>query len=406
MKWYCAQCWGEWGEGLTRCPLCEAARGDEEGFIQRLIAGLRSDTASVVQHAANILGERREQQAVAELVRVMDISADEFVLEAAARGLGKIGDRSAVAPLCRMVRSGPRAAREAASVALARLHATEALPLLREVDTSLGACGLGAIEYLDGRRAEPPADASSRWASRPALGGDPTALVRSGIHLPGCVVCALMSEDLNAFLAQWQYFSALAPAIRERFCERRGFCPEHLNPLGRIASQQSLDVSLSELVARLADGIASLHEDPTRFTGSVAEDALAGREDRCQACGLCSEAESLYIRALATLIQDDSFRESYAQGRGVCIPHFLCLRSAVEDRGLREWIEAVQQRHLRRLVDEMRSHLRKCRQRLRRDTTRDEEQAAWRALRVLSGESGVKAGISRCPADGLQGAGC
>jgi len=406
MRWYCAQCWAEWGEGLTRCPLCEAARGDEEGFADRLIAGLRSDTPSVVQHAADILGERREQQAVPELARVLEASADEFVLEAAARALGKIGDRSAVAPLCRVVSSGPRAAREAACVALARLHAAEVLPLLREVGTSLGACGIGAIEYLDGRRAEPPADASGQWAHRSALGGDPAALLRGGIHLPGCAVCALMAEDLNGFLAQWQYFSALAPAIRDRFCERTGFCPEHLNALGRIASQQGLDVSLSGLMTDLADRVSGLHEDPTRLTGSAAENALMGQEDRCQACGLCSQAEILYIRALATLIQDASFRESYAKGRGMCIPHCLCLRSAVEDSDLTEWVDAAQRGHLRRLVDEMQSHLRKCRQRLRRDTTRDEERAAWRALRVLSGEQGIKAGISRRPAEGPQGGGC
>lgn len=380
---------------MTWCPLCGAQRGDEEGFTERLIAGLHARDTSVVQHAADILGERGDEQAVPELIRVLETNGNEFVLESAARALGKIGDKRALGSLCRVAGTGPRAAREAACVALARLGAVEALPMLRQVIGHLGSSGLRAIAYLEGRAADPPADASERWQRRPAMGGDPMALVREAARFGGCVICTLMADDLSAFMAQWQYFSTLAPAVRERFCQRKGFCAEHTEMLRRIASPQGLDLGLMDLLAAVARAVTVNADASPTDPGAPGPDGLLGHERQCQACELCREAEVRYLQALGALARDQAFRQAYAASRGICIPHFVCLCEHIREPKARDWTMATQGSHIRRLVEEMQGHLRKCEAGLRRETTSDEEQAAWRALRMLSGRPEVKPGISR-----------
>jgi hypothetical protein len=204
-----------------------------------------------------------------------------------------------------------------------------------------------------------------------------------------------MSEDLSAFLAQWQYFSTVAPAVRKRFCERVGFCPEHAELLRRAGSARGLDPSLMDLLAHLAERMDRIASASSANGDAAGADSFLGHERACQACELCAAAEVRYVQALAALMQEPGFRQCYAIGRGICMPHFLCLCEEIGDQGLREWVAATQRAHLRRLVDEMHSHLRKCRAGLRREATTDEEQAAWRALRMLSGKPEVKPGIRR-----------
>jgi len=382
MQWYCPVCWAEWGEGAAHCLMCGAPRSEKAGFVQRLIEALEAEDAAVVQRAASILGEEKQRGAVPALLQILETRHEEFVLEAAATALGSIGERTAVGALCEVVSSGPRAAREAACVALAQLSAQEALPVLRAAILSLGRSGLAALGYLEGRAAQPPPPPSARWKRRPALGGDPGTLVRERIGISACPVCALVSEDVGAFLAQWQYLSGLHEPIRQRFCERGGFCRAHLSAVREISSPQGLAPTLGDLLLCLAD-----------LDSTVAGTPL-GNEMTCQACELCAASEMRYLQALAALVEDDSFRSAYPGGRGLCIPHFVCLLAKVPDQNTRRWLAETQRMQLRRLADEMRSHLRKCRERRRRETTRDEEQAAWRTLGMVAGDSQVNPGIS------------
>lgn len=394
MGWYCPMCWTEWGEGAERCLICDARPENDAGFEERLIAGLRAKEGSEVQWAATILAQRQTKLAVPELIRVLETSHQEFVLEAAASALGRLGDRAAIASLCQIVKTAPYAAREAAAVALARLRAVEALPLIHAVIHTLGSRGLQAIDHLEGRAAEPPTDARAGQQTRPALGGDPVALVRRYVRSPGCGLCALISEDVNNFFAQWVYHSVLCPRVRERFRERGGFCPEHTGALRQIASPQALDVVLPEVLARIAVRLADGGESISEDCGHSAGDALQGSEARCQACALCAKAEVRYAGALVSLMEEDGFRQVYAASSGVCMPHFVCLRERAPGE-LRPWLDATQGNHLRRLAAEMQSHREKLKQRLRHEITREEERAPWQALDKLAGNPNVKAGITR-----------
>ena len=396
MGWHCPTCWAEWGEGAVRCFVCDA-RPDErkDSFAERLIAGLRPDDPSVAQHAARILAEMGEKPAVPQLISLLQASSHEFVLEAVATALGRIGDSRAIAPLCVIVRNGPRAAREAAAAALARLDARAALPVLDQVVSSLGREGLRALKHLRGEGPQPAVREPETRAHRPPLGGDPCALLRERSRFPGCPVCGLVSEDLSGFISQWQYLSTVQQVVRQRFRAHGGFCAEHLRLLGQVASPQGLDVSLPEVLARQADIIRGLKSQPSCCGGPAEAGALVAQERACQACAVCFGAESRYIEAIGALLEDDSFRHSYAASIGLCAPHFLCLQQQLRDEEHRRWLREAQGAYLRRLAETMQSHLRKHQQQLRHEMTVQEQQAARRALAVIAGDPLVRPGITQ-----------
>ncbi len=71
--------------------------------------------------AAWILGERRESEAVPDLIRAVETAADSFVIESAIEALGKIADARATACLEAAAKQGTVRVRIAALNALRRL---------------------------------------------------------------------------------------------------------------------------------------------------------------------------------------------------------------------------------------------------------------------------------------------
>ncbi len=102
MTFYCTSCWAEVGESATICPKCGddiAARQARANYVEKLIAALEHPEPTTPIRAAWILSERRERTAVEPLCRLVRDSADAFIVEAAVEALGKIGDRRALAVL-------------------------------------------------------------------------------------------------------------------------------------------------------------------------------------------------------------------------------------------------------------------------------------------------------------------
>jgi hypothetical protein len=393
LTWYCSECWAQWGEGLSGCLICGGTPGQPEVFVSRLTQALDRGNDAVLQRAVQILGHLRRREVVPQLIGLLQTSDNEFVLEGTARALGAIGDRQAVAALSGTVRSGPRAAREAAAVALATLGATEALTDLRQVEKVLGALGLHAIGYLEGHQPQPPAF-TQEPPRRAVLEGDPTVLLREYANRPTCPICALMLEDISGFLAQWPHLAALFAVVRERLRQSDGFCGEHLRALGEVTSPQGLGTVLSEWVAHVAQSPAGASNDTPCGEVCDSRSVPPSAAVCCPLCRLCMIAERQYLEAINDLVNDASFREAYLAGRGVCMPHFRCLREEMPPGALRRWLDETQSAHFERLVIEMRSYTRKHEQRLRQEMTHDERYAAIRALRKLRGDPTVKSGIS------------
>ncbi len=98
MNFYCTNCWALVQESLKTCPVCGddiAICQAQAGYVDKLIAALSHPEPGTPVRAAWMLGERREQKAVAELIRLVRESPDTVIVEAAVEALGKIDDERA-----------------------------------------------------------------------------------------------------------------------------------------------------------------------------------------------------------------------------------------------------------------------------------------------------------------------
>lgn len=124
MVFYCPICWSEISKEEQSCQHCRAdlVTADGRPMVEKLCAALRHPEPETAMRAAWILGERREEVAVPELIRILETTQDGFLAEAAAEALGKIRDSRAKAALEHASVNGPLRVRNAAKVALQRLR--------------------------------------------------------------------------------------------------------------------------------------------------------------------------------------------------------------------------------------------------------------------------------------------
>jgi HEAT repeat protein len=124
VTFYCPVCWSEVSAQDQRCSHCgsDLNAADARPLIEKLCSALNHPEGETAVRAAWILGERRETEAVPDLIRAVETAADSFVVESAVEALGKIADRRAGACLKAAAEHGSARVRIAARKALRCLH--------------------------------------------------------------------------------------------------------------------------------------------------------------------------------------------------------------------------------------------------------------------------------------------
>ncbi len=95
---YCPNCWREVSESATICSHCHtniSERISQTDYTGKLIAALQHKEPMTPVRAAWILGQRREQEAVPALTKIVRKAKDAFLVESAVEALGKIGGSTA-----------------------------------------------------------------------------------------------------------------------------------------------------------------------------------------------------------------------------------------------------------------------------------------------------------------------
>ena len=132
---FCPRCWHEIHAGADPCPHCGGTTSEDgTPFVERLLATLRHPDPTRAGLAIDILaGRLHEPRSVAALIELLSESQDLAVLVQAARGLGLLGDRAAVAPLARVLSNTEMAfvVRGEAASALGRLGGEGAVAALQ-----------------------------------------------------------------------------------------------------------------------------------------------------------------------------------------------------------------------------------------------------------------------------------
>jgi len=132
VQFFCPKCWGEVAEETRCCPHCGADIEEfwqQKDYVEHLILALRHPEPQTPIRAAWILGQVRDERAVAPLARLLQEAPDVYIARAAAEALGGIGTPAAVAFL-RTMRDHPATiVREAVEKALSQpdsMHAAGA----------------------------------------------------------------------------------------------------------------------------------------------------------------------------------------------------------------------------------------------------------------------------------------
>jgi hypothetical protein len=162
---------------------------------------------------------------------------------------------------------------------------------------------------------------------------------------PGCPVCRLATEAVDAYLTSVCYEQVNDLDLREQLRSAGGFCRAHAERfikqrLGQLAAAIVYRDVLNTARKRIAAG----GDGPGRsmlaalFGGRGRRDARA--VPPCPGCDVEAEAEERYLAALRNRLREPSVRAKYEAGDGLCLPHIDQALQA-DDDGARALAEAA-----------------------------------------------------------------
>ena len=160
---------------------------------------------------------------------------------------------------------------------------------------------------------------------------------------PGCPVCRLSTEAVDACLTSVCYEQVNDLDLRAQLRSAGGFCRAHAERfvkqrLGQLAAAIVYRDVLNTARRRLAssNGFGGRSKLAALFGGRARPQA----SPPCPGCEAESEAEGRYLTALRNRLVDPAVRAKYVAGDGLCLPHIDQALQA-DDEGARALAEAA-----------------------------------------------------------------
>jgi uncharacterized protein DUF6062 len=205
--------------------------------------------------------------------------------------------------------------------------------------------------------------------------------VAADLRTRGCPVCNQVINAARDFFAQWQYALSSKKEAQRTFAAELGFCPRHIWQLHRMSSPWGESIGLAALTEDIARLLAKTECDET--ASSNVHKTLRAREN-CRVCVMLKNAETAYVKRLATFVSDEEGAQSYKCSQGVCLRH-LARVLAIVSKPVGELLLNTASRRFEQVTQQMRNYAAK-REAVRRDLiSADEEDASLRALIHLVG---------------------
>ena len=161
---------------------------------------------------------------------------------------------------------------------------------------------------------------------------------------PGCPVCRLSTEAVDAYLTSVCYEQVNDLDLREQLRTAGGFCRAHAERfikqrLGQLAAAIVYRDVLNTARKRLAagNGLVGRSKLAALFGGGRARPQAP---PPCPGCEAETEAEGRYLTALRNRLVDPAVRAKYQAGDGLCLPHIDQALQA-DDAGARALAEAA-----------------------------------------------------------------
>jgi hypothetical protein len=183
---------------------------------------------------------------------------------------------------------------------------------------------------------------------------------------PGCPVCRLATEAVDAYLTSVCYEQVNDLDLREQLRTAGGFCRAHAERfikqrLGQLAAAIVYRDVLNTARKRIAGGGGGAGPGLGRSKLAALFGGMARRDSRaippCPGCEAEHEAEGRYLGVLRKRLTDPAVRAKYLAGDGLCLPHIDQALQA-DDEGARALAEAAVEM-LGTIVGELDEYIRK-----------------------------------------------
>jgi hypothetical protein len=205
---------------------------------------------------------------------------------------------------------------------------------------------------------------------------------------PGCPVCRLVAEAVDAYLGAVCYEQVNDLDVREQLRAAGGFCRAHAYRFlhqrhGKLASA----IVYRDVLANAARRIERGGTGGRRGSGSLLSGLLGSKgarrsaadgARRCLACQARDEAEERYLGSLRSRVVDPAVQERYRAADGLCVPH-LDRALEADDEGARI-LAASAVAAIGTLVEELDEFIRKHDYRFRPEVWEGGEDTPERAI--------------------------
>lgn len=213
---------------------------------------------------------------------------------------------------------------------------------------------------------------------------------------PGCALCRLGRTAVERYLTAILYESVIDPNIQQTLAASHGLCPAHSEQIARQRDTLGTAILYDAILAHLLEELP--REAPSRgewldrlgerFGRSSSRTPPLAPHLPCPACRQRDETASRALEILEEHHADPELVAALKAGSGFCLPHvrqaLASLNRAASDLLLSHQREAWQ--HLRADLAEL---IRKNDYRFRDEGFGAEGDAWLRAVRAVTGESGV-----------------
>ena len=180
----------------------------------------------------------------------------------------------------------------------------------------------------------------------------------------GCPLCSVLDSMVFNELCRLQRHAVVDPETHADVVARGGYCADHFWYLDALASPVTNAELLAPLMDRLAGRIGAVAAELAMNPSLLRQDAstIAARLGVPTACRVCESMtvwQTAAIDALLSSITEPPGSDRYARSGGLCLPHLAQALTTCKDRALAELLLHAAVDHSRRLAGDLRTYVRK-----------------------------------------------
>jgi hypothetical protein len=202
------------------------------------------------------------------------------------------------------------------------------------------------------------------------------SLLLDAMAEPFCPVCSVLDSMLFDELCHLQRQAVVDPETHAAVVASGGYCADHFWCLHELASPVTNAELLAPLVDRVAEHLTAfsraLHSNPSLLRHGAGQ--LRTRLGACVSCRVCERValwQGEAVQSIVAIMADSDARQRYGASRGLCVPHVALALSRCTDRTIADHLLDAAVEQSRRLADDLRTYVRKWKQKDRRAGAED-----------------------------------